>query len=93
MGMTADGILKFNCDISFTNMSLHPATREMMSIPPDSSNETNWTFGTFPKLFKERSQNVLKGSYGRLVDGLEIEEYRSHRLIGVYLNWPTRQLS
>jgi sarcosine oxidase / L-pipecolate oxidase len=76
MGMTPDGILKFNCDISFTNMGVHPITQEAMSIPPVLRGETTWTSGTFPKVLKERSQKVLKGSYGRLVDGLEINEYR-----------------
>ncbi|KAK3390090.1 FAD dependent oxidoreductase [Podospora didyma] len=76
MGMTPDGVLKFNCDISFTNNLLHPATQKVMSIPPTEIGETSWTSGYFPKLFKERSAKVLEGSYGELVKCLPIEKYR-----------------
>jgi hypothetical protein len=76
MGMTPDGILKFNCDISFTNMRAHPATGEQMSIPPDSTDETGWTTESFPKKLRERSDKVKKGCYGAAVDGMKVEAYR-----------------
>lgn len=76
MGMTPDGTLKFNCDISFTNMSRHPVTQKMMSMPSELPAENGWTAGKFPEALRERCKAVLAGSYGNLLDGYEIDKYR-----------------
>jgi sarcosine oxidase / L-pipecolate oxidase len=75
MSMTPDGVCKFNCDLSFTNLTFHPPTGKELSIPPDCPNHYGWT-GKFPKLLIERCRQTLKGLYGDEASNLEIEGYR-----------------
>lgn len=76
MSMTSDGVIKCNCDMSFTNSRKHPATGQKMSFAPDDDKFLTWIEGAFSAKFEERALQVLRGLYGKGVEGMEIEKYR-----------------
>lgn len=77
MSILADGTIKFNCDMCFTNFTDFPATGERMSQPPSDPKYNTWTDpDSFIDFFKERAQSTFKGLYGDEVKDVEIESYR-----------------
>ncbi|ROT36572.1 sarcosine oxidase [Sodiomyces alkalinus F11] len=76
MSMTPDGVIKFNCDMGFTNMQHHEASHQKMSITPDEAMYGTWQEEAFSDKFKTRALSTMKGLYGKEMDGVEIESYR-----------------
>ncbi|KAF2456601.1 sarcosine oxidase [Lineolata rhizophorae] len=76
ISLASNGILKFNCDLSFTNMGYHVASGQLMSIPPEGIGQGLWNPSNFPQALKDRCKQVLANLYGEMVDGVEIEAYR-----------------
>jgi sarcosine oxidase/L-pipecolate oxidase len=76
MSMLANGTIKFNCDLCFTNFVKHPATGERMSVVPDEDALQVWTGPKFINFFQEKARRTFQGLYGKEVDGIEIEKYR-----------------
>lgn len=70
-----NGRLKFNCEVSFTNMEYHEGLKQDISVPPTRVSQS--TFGDHvPAGLKEEVQNVVKNTYGSEVKGIEIVSYR-----------------
>lgn len=77
MGMTPDGILKFNCDMAFTFNQFHVASGDTMSLAPSTSDLTQWTTeDRIPKHLREQACITMKGLYGDEMAGKHIEQYR-----------------
>lgn len=76
MSILADGTIKFNCDMCFTNFQDFPATGESMSLPPSDPKYNTWTGSDFVDFFKQRAHKTYKGLYGDEIKGVEIEKYR-----------------
>lgn len=76
MSILADGTIKFNCDMCFTNYTNFPATGELMSQPPSDPKYNTWTGPDFVDFFKQRAQKTFRGLYGDEVKDVEIESYR-----------------
>ncbi|ATY66525.1 sarcosine oxidase [Cordyceps militaris] len=76
MSILADGTIKFNCDMCFTNFQNFPATGEQMSVPPSDAKYNTWTGSDFVDFFKQRTEMTFKGIYGDEVKDVEIESYR-----------------
>ncbi|KAL2756038.1 hypothetical protein ACRALDRAFT_2106189 [Sodiomyces alcalophilus JCM 7366] len=76
MSMTPDGIIKFNCDMGFTNMQHHEASRQKMSTTPDEAMHGTWHEEAFSEKFKARALSTMKELYGKEMDGVEIDRYR-----------------
>ncbi|KAI0101679.1 sarcosine oxidase [Nemania sp. FL0031] len=74
MSLAKDGVIKFNCDLSFTNLQkLEDGT--ILSVPPDETSKFTWT-REVPQRFKDIAQRTLHGLYGENANGVEIEGYR-----------------
>ncbi|KAF3358652.1 hypothetical protein VDGD_01565 [Verticillium dahliae] len=76
MGMTAEGVIKFNCDMSFTNMQLHKPSGQRMSMAPDDEQYATWFNRAFSSRFEKRALSTMRGLYGKEVDGVKIERFR-----------------
>ncbi|KAM0277867.1 hypothetical protein ACHAQH_005499 [Verticillium albo-atrum] len=76
MGMTAEGVIKFNCDMSFTNMQEHKASGQRMSMAPDDEQYGTWFGKAFSSRFEKRALSTMKGLYGKEVNGVKIEKFR-----------------
>ncbi|XWW98596.1 hypothetical protein V2A60_006596 [Cordyceps javanica] len=76
MSILADGTIKFNCDMCFTNFQNFPATGKRMSLPPSDPAYSTWTGPDFVDFFKQRAQQTYRGLYGDEVEGVDIEAYR-----------------
>lgn len=72
---TADGLLKFNCEVSFTNMTYHSASQQTFSSPPIPVAQSTWGQDV-PQGLKEEVQNVVRNVYGKNIPGLKMESYR-----------------
>lgn len=73
--MPFKGRLKFNCEVSFTNITYHAGLGRDVSIPPVAASQN--TFGQdVPESLKEEVANVVENTYGRHVPGIEIESHR-----------------
>ncbi|TQN63818.1 L-pipecolate oxidase, partial [Colletotrichum shisoi] len=77
MSMTADGTLKFNCDMAFTYKQLHVPSGTVMSLAPSDSHLTEWTAEEhIPRHLKKRAYKTLRGLYGDEMKDRVIEKYR-----------------
>lgn len=76
MSILADGTIKFNCDMCFTNYGVFAPTGERMSQPPSDPKYNTWTGREFVDFFKQRAQKTFRGLYGDEVKDVEIESYR-----------------
>lgn len=70
-----NGRLKFNCEVSFTNMTRHDGLGKNISVPPPADTQTTWNHNV-PEGLKQEVANVVKNTYGSHVPGIEIESYR-----------------
>ncbi|KAH6847217.1 hypothetical protein B0I37DRAFT_374509 [Chaetomium sp. MPI-CAGE-AT-0009] len=71
-----NGRLKFNCEVSFTNMTRHDGLGKNISIPPPAETQRTWSQNV-PEGLKQKVANVVRDTYGRsYVPGIEIESYR-----------------
>ncbi|KAM3503078.1 hypothetical protein MY10362_004435 [Beauveria mimosiformis] len=76
MSILADGTIKFNCDMCFTNFQDFAATGERMSVPPSEPKYNTWYGTDFLDFFKKRAQMTFDSIYGDEMKGVEIESYR-----------------
>jgi sarcosine oxidase / L-pipecolate oxidase len=67
--------LKFNCEVSFTNMTQHDGLGENISIPPSAETQSTWSQNV-PEGLKEELANVVRNTHGSYVPGIKIESYR-----------------
>ncbi|KAH6894287.1 FAD dependent oxidoreductase [Thelonectria olida] len=76
MSILADGTIKFNCDLCFTNYQTDEKTGVTMSTVPDQSMYNTWTGPRFIDFFEKRARRTLDGLYGKEVAGIQIQGYR-----------------
>lgn len=76
MGMTPDGIVKFNCDMAFINGARDIGGPTKLSAAPDDPKYGTWFMEAFSSKFKERALRTMRGLYGKEVEDVEIERYR-----------------
>ncbi|KAK5659443.1 hypothetical protein OQA88_644 [Cercophora sp. LCS_1] len=69
------GLLKFNCEVSFTNMVHHAGLGREISVPPSTAAQRTFSQDA-PDGLKEEVANVVKNTYGAHVPGIEIQDYR-----------------
>ncbi|KAI8625007.1 sarcosine oxidase [Xylariaceae sp. FL1651] len=69
------GLLKFNCDKSFTNFVYHKGLEKQLSLPPSKRTETVFSQDV-PESLKKDVQRVVDNTYGRNIQGLVIQSYR-----------------
>ncbi|KAI1119916.1 sarcosine oxidase [Nemania abortiva] len=74
MSLAKDGVIKFNCDLCFTNFQKQE-DGSILSVPPDGASNFTWTT-EMPQKFKDIAQRTLHGLYGENSNGVEIEAYR-----------------
>ena len=72
---TADGRLKFNYEVSFTNKEYHEPSGQTISVPPLIQSRSTWGQDV-PRGLKEEIQRVVWHTYGDWIHGIEIEAYR-----------------
>jgi sarcosine oxidase/L-pipecolate oxidase len=70
---TPDGILKFCVDVSFKNTTLHPASGQMISAPPDEPDQAQHTI---PSSLKAECSRVVKGICGKELEKFEFDSFR-----------------
>ncbi|KAK4449070.1 putative sarcosine oxidase protein [Podospora aff. communis PSN243] len=70
-----NGRLKFNCEVSFTNMTYHDGLDKDISIPPPAESQSTWSQNV-PEGLKQEVANVVRNTYGSYVPGIDIESYR-----------------
>jgi hypothetical protein len=73
--MNALGLLKFNHELSFTNLEYHAASGSLISWPPGAPNRSTWT-RDIPEAFKQETLKVVRNTYGKDLDGLTFESWR-----------------
>ncbi|KHO01706.1 sarcosine oxidase [Metarhizium album ARSEF 1941] len=76
LSILADGTIKFNCDMCFTNYVDCPFTGQRLSMAPEEGVYNLWTGPKFIKLFQERARKTLDGLYGKEVEDVAIDAYR-----------------
>ncbi|KAK0744895.1 sarcosine oxidase [Apiosordaria backusii] len=69
------GRLKFNCEVSFVNMTHHEGLGKDISIPPAPQSQSTFSQDV-PDGLKEEVANVVRNTYGSHVPGIKIEKYR-----------------
>ncbi|KAI0523913.1 sarcosine oxidase [Xylaria bambusicola] len=74
MSLAKDGVIKFNCDLCFTNLQKQD-DGTVLSVPPDGESQFTWT-KEMPQKFKDIAQRTLHGLYGENANNVEIEGYR-----------------
>ncbi|KAJ8133477.1 hypothetical protein O1611_g139 [Lasiodiplodia mahajangana] len=74
MSLAKDGVIKFNCDMCFTNLQ-EQEDGTILSIPPDAPSKFTWT-KEMPQKLKDIARRTLHGLYGQNATGVEIESYR-----------------
>ncbi|KAK4141815.1 putative sarcosine oxidase [Dichotomopilus funicola] len=55
------GLLKFNCEVSFTNMTRHDGLGRDISVPPPADTQTSWNQNV-PEGLKQEVANVFKNT-------------------------------
>lgn len=70
---TPRGILKFCVDVSFKNTSLHQASGQMISAPPD---QLDYAQHTIPKQLKDECARVVNGIYGKELEDYKFDSFR-----------------
>jgi sarcosine oxidase/L-pipecolate oxidase len=70
---TSDGTLKFCVDVSFKNTSLHAASSQMISAPPDEPDQAQHTI---PSSLKAECSRVVKGIFGKEQEKFEFDSFR-----------------
>lgn len=77
MSIFPDGLIKFNCDLCFTNYVDVPGVPGgKMSVAPDVAKLNVWTGPDFIKFFEDRARKVFDGLYGDEVKDIKIDAYR-----------------
>jgi hypothetical protein len=71
----ANHLLKFNYEGSFSNLTHHAASGQMISVPPDQAAKTCWTRNV-PETLKKEVLNVVWSMYGKGAPGLQPVEFR-----------------
>ncbi|CAH0000687.1 unnamed protein product [Clonostachys byssicola] len=71
----AEGILKFNYEVSFTNVEHHEASGQTLSIPPVHASQTTWS-QRVPEQLKQKVRTVVDHVYGKNAPGLTFDSYR-----------------
>ncbi|KAI0150756.1 sarcosine oxidase [Xylariaceae sp. FL1272] len=74
MSLAPDGVIKFNCDLCFTNFEKQE-DGAMLSVAPNEPSKHTWTKDV-PQKLKDIAQRTLHGLYGENADGVEVEGYR-----------------
>ncbi|KAK4032194.1 putative sarcosine oxidase protein [Parachaetomium inaequale] len=69
------GRLKFNCEVSFLNMTYHEGLGKEISIPPAEQSQSTFSQDVLDGL-KQEVANVVRNKYGNYVPGIQIENYR-----------------
>lgn len=72
---TREGILKFNYEVSFTNMVHHKESNQTISVPPTPLGQNTWSQDV-PEGLKSEVRQVLPHVYGQDPQGLKIQSYR-----------------
>jgi hypothetical protein len=75
MSMTADGRIKFNSSMSFTNIQPQGPGKFPLSVVPTEAHKFTWS-EDFPNSLKETAKKTMHGIYGDAVNGVLIEGYR-----------------
>lgn len=70
---TEDGLIKFCVDVSFKNTSLHEASGQMISAPPDAAGQGQHDV---PQSLKDECRRVVKGIYGKRLGDHEFDSFR-----------------
>ncbi|KAE8443743.1 hypothetical protein EG329_001423 [Mollisiaceae sp. DMI_Dod_QoI] len=73
LALTEDGLLKFCVDVSFKNTSLHKASGQMISAPPDEPHQGQHDV---PQSLKDECRRVVKGIYGERLEHHEFDSFR-----------------
>ena len=68
--------LKFNCEVSFTNMLPHAGLGRDISVPPAVECQKSAWSQNVPEGLKQEVANVVKNTYGSYMSGIKIESYR-----------------
>ncbi|OAQ58966.1 sarcosine oxidase [Pochonia chlamydosporia 170] len=76
ISILADGTIKFNCDMYFTNYVECPFTGQRLSMAPDESIYNVWTGPKFMTFFQECARKTLDGLYGKEMEDVIIDAYR-----------------
>ena len=77
MPPTPDGELKFIRDVKFANTITYPKTGEEMMVPMLGGKLSQWTQPeAILSGLREEMATVIRGIYGKHVDGLELARYR-----------------
>jgi len=74
--LNADGLIKFNCDPSFTRMTEFEDSKWPISVPLDVPVENQWTPANVPPRLKALARRILKNTYGKHAAGIEPAAYR-----------------
>lgn len=74
MSLLADGTVKFNCDMCFTNTQRQP-DGSLLSVPPSDPGQFTWAEDV-PQTLKDIAQNTMRGLYGDVANGVKIDGYR-----------------
>ena len=71
----SDGRLKFNYEVSFTNMVHHPASGQTISMPPIPLSQSTWSQDV-PEGLKKEVTTVIPHIYGADAKGLAVDSFR-----------------
>ncbi|EPE25093.1 FAD/NAD(P)-binding protein [Glarea lozoyensis ATCC 20868] len=71
--MTADGLLKFCVDVSFKNSLQDELSRQVISAPPDMTDQNQHKVS---ETLKEECSRVLKGVFGTELAGSQFDSFR-----------------
>ena len=77
MPPTPDRQLKFIRDITMKNTIEHPISGQQISVPLISTDRSQWTTAeNTPRQLREEIDTVMKGIFGKEVQGLSPATYR-----------------
>jgi hypothetical protein len=73
--MNTEGKLKFNFEVSYTNLVHHEASGQTISVPPVRTSQSTWSHDV-PEQLKQNLKTVVEHVYGKNAPGLSIQSYR-----------------
>ena len=77
MPPTPKNQLKFIRDMPFKHTVEHPASGQRISIPFTSTDRSQWTTPeNMPASIKKEIDTVMKGIYGKEIEGLKVDDMR-----------------
>ncbi|OAA33905.1 sarcosine oxidase [Beauveria brongniartii RCEF 3172] len=76
MSILADGTLKLNCDLCFTNNVDFAPTGEKLSVPLEEYDTWSALDPHFIQYFEELAATTFRGLYGKEVSGVSVTTYR-----------------